>query len=63
MRLADEDGWPIVATTHDEIVLEVRDDEIGKAFEGLEAVMLTRPDWAADMPLACELWSKKRYRK
>jgi DNA polymerase len=63
IRLADEDGWPIVATTHDEIVLEVRDDEIGKAFEGLEAIMLTRPDWAADMPLACELWSKKRYRK
>jgi len=63
MRLADEDGWPIVATTHDEIVIEVRDDEIEDATEGLEAIMLTRPDWAADLPLACETWSGKRYQK
>ena len=63
MRLADEDGWPIVATTHDEIVIEVRDGEIEDAMEGLEAIMKTRPSWGEDIPLDCGLWSGTRYCK
>lgn len=63
MRLADEDGWPVVATTHDEVLLEVRDDEAEEAAEALEAIMMDKPEWAKDMPLACKIWSGKRYSK
>jgi len=63
MALAIEDEWPLVGTTHDELLLEVRDDEVAEALEALKAIMLDMPGWADGLPMACELWSGARYKK
>ncbi len=63
MALCVEDGWPVVGTTHDELLLEVRDGEVAEALEGLEAIMLDLPEWAPGLPMKAELWSGRRYRK
>ncbi len=63
MRLCDEDGWPQVGHTHDELILEVTEPERAEALEALEAIMLDVPAWAEGLPLACETWSGRRYGK
>lgn len=63
MGLAIDDGWKLVGTTHDELLLEVRDDEVDEALEGLEAIMLETPAWAEGLPMAVEIWNGNRYRK
>jgi DNA polymerase bacteriophage-type len=63
MGLTIEDGWPLVGTTHDELLLEVRDDEVSEAEEALEAVMLDMPVWAEGLPMAVEVSHGKRYAK
>jgi DNA polymerase bacteriophage-type len=63
MGLCVEDGWPLVGTTHDELLLEVRDDEVDAALEGLEAIMLDLPTWAEGLPMKCTLWNGRIYQK
>ena len=55
--------WPVVGHTHDELLLEVEDDEVGEATEQLKRVMMTAPGWAHGLPLNCEIWNGRRYRK
>jgi len=62
VELTDLD-WPVVGHTHDELLLEVEDDEIDEATEQLRRVMMTAPGWADGLPLNCEIWDGRRYRK
>lgn len=55
--------WPVVGHTHDELLLEVEDDEVEEATAQLNRAMLTAPDWAVGLPLNCEIWTGTRYRK
>ncbi len=55
--------WPVVAHTHDEILLEVRDDEVADAEVELRRAMLHMPAWADGLPLDCEIWTGRRYKK
>lgn len=59
----DELDWPVVGHTHDEVLLEVFDDEVDEATEMLTRAMKNVPDWAKGLPLNCEIWSGRRYRK
>jgi DNA polymerase bacteriophage-type len=63
MGLCVEDGWPLVGTTHDELLIEVRDDEVDEALESLEAIMLEQPTWAEGLPMKCTLWNRRFYQK
>ena len=62
MMLAEGSGYPPVLTVHDEVIAEVPDtDEYSAA--GLSAIMATRRDWNAGLPLAAAGFEAKRYRK
>lgn len=62
MFLADEMGFNIVAHVHDEIVTEVADDSrIG--LKDLRDCMVTRPEWARDLPLGAEGYECVYYHK
>ena len=67
LRLADRDleeaGWPVVMHTHDELMLEVFDDEIEEAKTALRQAMLRKRGWNDDLPLQVELGSGKVYGK
>jgi DNA polymerase len=58
-RLVDLD-WPVVGHTHDEILLEARDDEVDEATEALQWAMLQKVE---SLPLAASVWRGPRYRK
>lgn len=57
------DGAGIIMHVYDEIVLEVDEDKAQKAFDELDAIMRAGAPWAEGMPIACEGWIGKRYRK
>ena len=63
LAVAEEDGWPVVGHTHDELILEVLQDEVGDAEPALAGVMLDTPAWADGLPMNCETWNGERYRK
>ena len=51
-RRLDDAGWPVVMHTHDEVLVEVAEDEIDDAKAALQEAMLTT-QWP-DLPLAAE---------
>ena len=53
MMLVDE-GYRVVLTCHDEIVLCESEDKAEAAYERLHEVMSTPPQWAKGLPLAAE---------
>lgn len=55
-------GFEIILTVHDEVVAEVEETR-EHAHEDLARIMAAPKDWCADMPLAAEGFSAKRYRK
>jgi DNA polymerase len=61
MLRAEDSGYPIVLTCHDEVVAEVPSNK--GSFSNLESIMSVRPDWAPDLPLTAEGWEGERYRK
>ena len=61
MFSAENNGYEIVMTVHDEIVAEVK-DTFGSV-EDFEEIICRMPDWAKGLPLAAEGWRAKRYRK
>jgi DNA polymerase len=63
MKLTVEDGWPLIGTTHDELLMEVYDDEVDEACGALEAVMRDSPAWAEGLPIACTIDHDNYYRK
>jgi len=63
LRALVHDGHPVVAHTHDEVLLEVPERFQRDYVEILEDYMLFTPAWAEGLPLAVESWVGKRYRK
>lgn len=54
-------GYPLVMTVHDELVMEVPEDE--GSLEEVEELAALLPDWAAGLPMKAEGWRAKRYQK
>ncbi len=62
-ELAEDDGYPIVLTVHDELLTECPDD-VKWSVDGLCRHMTRLPWWADEkLPLAAEGWEGYRYRK
>lgn len=62
LRLQDE-GYCMVNSVHDEILLLVPEADGETALGRVIGVMTTPPKWAPEFPLAAEGWVGKRYRK
>jgi len=54
-------SYPIVLHVHDEVVAEVPED-FGSTDE-FTHLMIRKPAWALDLPIAAEAWTGKRYTK
>lgn len=53
----------VILHVHDEIVLEVPENQLESASANLHTVMCTAPDWAVGLPLDAEVESMTRYGK
>jgi DNA polymerase len=58
---AEENGYPVIATVHDEVVTETDEDE--GSIDELEHVVCRIPDWAHGCPIGAEGFDTVRYRK
>ncbi len=63
MRELDDLYYDIVLHVHDEIVLEVKEEDADKAIEDMTRIMTTPPSWAEGMPLKIGIKKMKRYGK
>ncbi|WP_442596363.1 hypothetical protein ACSBPU_05730 [Parapusillimonas sp. JC17] len=62
MPAAEQDGYAIVLTVHDELITEAPDTPEYTHMR-LAELMTTQPTWAADLPLAAAGFETIRYRK
>lgn len=62
MPKAEEAGYQIILTVHDELVTEAPDTEEFSA-KGLSAILSAGADWTAELPLAAKGYEAYRYRK
>ncbi len=62
MPLAEEKGYRIVLSVHDELITETPDSPEFSA-EKLSGIMTTAPAWAEDLPLSAAGFEAYRYRK
>jgi len=60
MLRLDREGFPIIATVHDEIICEVSKDQ---SFDRFDEMMKQTPTWAWGCPIEVESYSAERYRK
>lgn len=60
---AEDDGFPIVMHTHDEMTAEVPRARADLTLDRLIEVMQKRPSWAAWWPIRAAGWTGHRYRK
>jgi DNA polymerase len=56
-------GIHTASTTHDEILMLVREGEAIDRLEQVQAIMRTPPDWAPDLPLDVEIGYAREYSK
>jgi DNA polymerase bacteriophage-type len=63
MLRLDSEGYDIVNSVHDEVLLLEDEAKGDTALENVIKIMTTPPDWAPGFPLAAEGWVSKRYRK
>ncbi|MGD0088656.1 MAG: DNA polymerase [Planctomycetota bacterium] len=56
-------GWPVLFHVHDEIVLEVPEQNAESAQAALKQALEAAPSWAAGLPLAAEVTSSHIYGK
>jgi DNA polymerase bacteriophage-type len=62
MQLAEDAGYKIVLSVHDELLTEVPDLS-EYSHETLSKIMSTNPPWAPGLPLAAAGFEAYRYRK
>jgi DNA polymerase len=62
MMRAEQAGYSVVLSVHDELICETPDSDEFTA-EGLVRIMTTNPPWADGLPLAAEGEEMRRYRK
>lgn len=63
MLRLEENGFEMVNTIHDEILLLTKEADAESALDRVIQIMTTPPKWAPDFPLAAEGWVGDRYRK
>jgi DNA polymerase len=64
MLTLEHNGYEIINSIHDEVLLLVDEDKAEEALEDdVMHIMTSPPTWAPDFPLAAEGWVSKRYRK
>ena len=63
MRVLEGEGYQIVLTVHDEIVVECSERMAEATVARMRSVMCTPDEWAADLPLAVEIKIMTRYGK
>lgn len=59
--LAVAERYRVALTVHDAVVAVVKDEEVDEAMKYITGVMSTPPDWAPDLPVACEAKHGKTY--
>jgi DNA polymerase len=60
----EHNGYDIINSIHDEVLLLVDEDKAEEALENdVMHIMTNPPKWAPDFPLAAEGWVSKRYKK
>ena len=57
----EKQGMPCVLSVHDELVVEIPKGM--KTFEELKELMIQKPEWSKDMPLACDGFIGTYYKK
>ena len=62
MPVAEEEGYKIVLSVHDELICETPDNDTFH-MEHLARIMSTNPPWAEGLPLAAAGFETHRYRK
>ena len=61
--MIEDAGLPVVLHVHDEVVIEVKDNEAEQALATVEKIMSTAPVWAEGLPVAAEGIISERYTK
>ena len=59
----DRAGYEVILTVHDEIVVEVPDDEVKQRVEDVRRLMTTCSPWAEGLPLGVDICVADVYRK
>jgi DNA polymerase len=63
LRAIEAAGITTVSTTHDEIIMVVREAEADEAEAKVREIMTTPPDWAPDLPLDVDTGWAREYSK
>lgn len=63
MFAAEEAGYPLILTVHDELLAEVSAQRLDLNAKHLESVMSILPQFASGLPLAAKAWEDTRYVK
>ena len=63
LRRLEEEGLDVVLHVHDEVVLEVLEQDAERASVQLVSIMRKAPDWAYGLPLDAEVSTMTRYGK
>jgi hypothetical protein len=63
MLALDNEGYTVVNSIHDEILILAPEQESDAALEHVIALMTKAPLWSPEFPLAAEGWVGQRYRK
>lgn len=63
LRVLSLEGIQIIATVHDEIIVECKKEEAEKISSRMVEVMCTAPSWCSGLPLDVEINTMERYSK
>ena len=63
LRVLSLEGIQIIATVHDEIIVECKEEEAEKISSRMVEVMCTAPSWCSGLPLDVEINTMERYSK